>query len=248
MGTPRPLSKPPIKEALIDIRIATDTTVDLDRLRGIRSELAIEYPSIDERHEFKAELRIEAGKIVPPSAENLGLAALVFATADKTRLVQVRRDGFTVNQVGGYTTADALIDEALRLAAIYSRIVAPVAVTRIAMRYINALALPYAPGEDFKKYLTAPPDMPEDAPQTVSSFLCRMVAHDGEDVVIVTQKLDPPLTDGGSAAVTLDVDAFSPIQIEPNLEVVSAVLRRLRLLKNRTFFALLTDQALELYV
>jgi uncharacterized protein (TIGR04255 family) len=57
---------------------------------------------------------------------------------DSNASITVRRVGFTVNQVGSYTTADALIDEALRLAAIYSRIVAPVAVTRIAMRYINA--------------------------------------------------------------------------------------------------------------
>jgi len=247
MVTPRRLSHPPIQEALIDIRTASDSAVDLDRLRSIKAELTPAYPSIEEKRAFKTELRVEAGKILPPSTEDLGFAALVFTTADKTRLAQIRRDGFTVNQVGGYTTADTLIDDALRLAAIYQRIAAPVAVMRVAMRYINALTLPYAVGDDLKKYLTAPPDMPEGAPQGVSSFLSRIVARDNDDVVIVTQKLDEALAEGGTP-VTLDLDVFCPVQIEPSLKAMSAVLARLRLLKNRTFFALLTDEALQLYV
>lgn len=111
----RRLSRPPIKEALIDVRVASDPAIEVDRLRGLHGSLAAEYPNIDEKRQFKAELRVEAGKVLPPSTEELGFAALVFSNADKTRIAQLRRDGFTVNQLGGYTTADALIGDAVRL-------------------------------------------------------------------------------------------------------------------------------------
>jgi len=246
VGTPRRLSKPPIREALIDIRTASDPAVDLERLKGIKADLISKYPLVEEKRAFKAELRVESGKVLPPSAEDLGFAAFVFSAADKKRLVQIRRDGFTVNHVGDYRDADELMRDALDVAVLYWRIAAPVAITRIAMRYINALNLPYGPGEDFRKYLTVPPDMPEGTPQLASSFLSRMVAHDGDDVVVLTQKMDESVADG-TTPVTIDLDVFYEGQTDARLEEVSSLLKRLRTLNNRTFFALLTDEALELY-
>jgi uncharacterized protein (TIGR04255 family) len=115
------------------------------------------------------------------------------------------------------------------------------------MRYINAFSLPYREGDDFARFLTAAPIMPPGAPQPISSFLSRTVAHEGHDVVITTQRLEHGRGDK-PAAVTLDIDVFARGNIEPDSHQLVETLQRLRVLKNRIFFALLTDEALHLYV
>jgi uncharacterized protein (TIGR04255 family) len=246
MAMPRPLPNPPIKEALVDIRIASDAGIDADRLASLRGRLKPEYPKVEEKREFKAELRIDAGKILPPSATDLGFGGLVFASPDGSRVAQFRKDGFTLNQLKPYSGADALILESLRLWEFYRELASPVAVVRVAMRYINAMDLPYSPGDDFRRFLTAPPEMPGGTPQLVSSFLTRMVAHDPPDTVIVTQALEHS-GESGPSSVTLDIDAFLTENLPADTNSLEATLRRLRVLKNSVFFALLTDQALELY-
>lgn len=246
MATPQALREPPITEALIDFRIASDPGITSERLAGLRAQLP-EYPNVEEKRQFQAELRVEAGKLQQPAMSDLGFRGMVFRNADGTRLVQFRRDGFTLNQLRPYMGADVLITEAVRLWEMYRAIVTPVSVTRIAFRYINSLALPYRLGDDFRRFLTAPPDMPEGTPQQVSGFLTRMVAHEDEDVVIVTQKLENVAPERPTP-VTIDIDVFVPGEFDSSADSLVRVLGRLRVLKNRVFFGLLTDAAVELYV
>ena len=50
--------------------------------------------------------------------------------------------------------------------------------SRVALRYINQLELPLKHGDQFTQFLTSAPDLPEGAPQAVSQFLSRVMAHD----------------------------------------------------------------------
>lgn len=247
MTTPRTLRKPPIREALIDFRIAVDSTIDADRLSTLRNVLA-DYPIVEEKRQFKAEVRVAKGEIAAPAVADLGFAGLFFRTADRSRLAQFRRDGFTLNQLDAYRNADDLVREGLRLWALYADVVKPVAVTRLAFRYINSLALPYRDGDSFERFLTAPPAGPPDPRlQNVSSFLSRVVCHEEDRVAVVTQKLETTISDS-STPVTLDIDVFVAREVEPHADALLPILEVLRSLKNRIFFALLTDEAVELYV
>jgi uncharacterized protein (TIGR04255 family) len=242
----RVLSHPPITEALVDLRIATDPNFNAEILESVQQALAEAYPHVEKQREFQAEIRVEAGKIIPPTAKDTGFRGAIFRNADKTRIAQFRRDGFTLNQLQSYAGAEALIAEAMRLWGIYRTVAKPIGVTRTAMRYINKLELPYKPGDQFSRFLTAAPSMPSGAPQSVSSFLTRMVAHSPPDIVIVTQKLDVA-PDQKDVPVTIDIDSFFPEEIAPERADLEAVLHRLRILKNDVFFSLLSDEAVELY-
>ena len=246
MAVPRPLSRPPIKEALVDFRIASDSAIDAGRLQALRDKVSLQYPNIEEQRGFKAEFRIEDGR-VSPSAEELGFAGIFCKTADGTRIAQFRPDGFTLNQLAPYSGADALIGEALRLWQLYRDVVTPTSLTRVALRYINGLRLPFKPSDDFAKFLAAAPPMPAETPQDVSNFLTRVVAHDDQDVVIVTQNLGLPTGDEG-APFTLDVDVYRAGDLPLNEDELARIFVRLRELKNQAFFGFLTEQALELYV
>ena len=246
MVAPRQLARPPITEALVDVRIARDERLDIERLQRLRAQLKDDYPKFDEKKQFQAEFRVEAGKLLPPTAQDLGFNGVWLTSADGSRIVQFRPDGFTFNNVGSYMGGDALLREALRLWSEFGEVAHPASVIRIALRYLNRLELPMKADDDFNMFLTTPPDLPPEAPQRFSSFLSRIVAHEAERSVIVTQKLDlgaPP-----TAPILLDIDAFlvgdfpaHQLELLPHLE-------SLRELKNRVFFSLLTEETVKLYV
>lgn len=244
MARQRPLGRPPIKEALVDFRIVSDPPIQREQLEDLRSVLITDYPQMEERREFRAEVRFESGRL-SPSSEDLGFHGLFFKSADGRRIAQFRRDGFTLNQLAPYSNAEELIQEALRLWELFRERSRPIAVSRIALRYLNALELPLRPSDDFSRFLTAAPTMPPSTPQGVSTFLTRVVAHEEPDVVIVTQKMD---AGQGLAPFTMDIDAFRVgDQLPLESHELLSIFERLRKLKNRIFFGFLTEEAVELY-
>jgi uncharacterized protein (TIGR04255 family) len=246
MAAPRPLRRPPITEALIDLRTANDATIDANRLQGLRELLSEDYPRVEERRQMQAQLLVQEGGTLLPSTQDLGFHGLFFFGADGRRIAQFRRDGFTLNQLPPYSDADTMIREALRLWTLYQQAAAPPSITRVAFRYINVLPLPYGHGDNFRRFLTTPPDVPPEAPQNVSGFLSRIVAHEEDNTVILTHKMEAS-TAGETTLVTLDVDVFRDGELPPDGADLEGVLRRLRELKNRVFFASLTEEAVELF-
>ena len=141
---------------------------------------------------------------------------------------------------------DQLLAEALRLWGLYAAITRPTSVSRVSLRYINRLDLPLSHGQDFEIFLRSPPELPADAPQMVSRFLSRVTASDENSsaTAIVTQKLDRPAM---PVPVIIDIDAFWGEDSDPGEAILHRILMSLRALKNRCFFALLTDDAVKLY-
>ena len=244
MALPRELKSPPIVEALVDIRAAV--SAPQEAFESLGRELHAEYPKADPRRGVVAELRVEQGKLIPPTARDMGFQGVWLHREDGTAIVQFRPDGFTFNNVGSYMGGETLITEAVRLWSKFAAQVQPTAVTRVALRYINQLRLPFRPGDEFSRFLTAAPLTPEGAPQSVSEFLSRVVAHDEADTgatVITTQQLTIP--EPNAPLVVIDVDAFRQGQFSTDTEELRPILDSLRVLKNRAFFALLTDGAVE---
>ena len=247
MAEPRQLAKPPITEALVDLRIVSNAGIGPEQLQPLRAGLAELYPKFDEKRQFEAEFRVEGGRLMPPTSQDLGFQGLWLTSADGTRIAQFRPDGFTFNNVGleAYMGGEALLDEALGLWSRFSDLVKPEAVTRLALRYLNRLDLPLRVGDEFTRFLTAPPELPDGAPQTVTEFLSRIVSHDETGATaIVTQKLER--TETFPVPVIVDIDVFFLAELEPHPDNLRSLLETLRNLKNRTFFALLTEEAVRL--
>jgi uncharacterized protein (TIGR04255 family) len=122
----------------------------------------------------------------------------------------------------------------------------------VATRYINNLRLPMQDGEDFGVYLTKPPEVPEGLPQSLSSFLQRVVLHDKAlDVHATVTQIFEPIPSGNlpsAIPVILDVDAFRVAEFQIPGPGIWDCLQELRDFKNRVFFESLTEKAIELYV
>jgi len=246
MATPRDLRSPPIVEALVDVRAAVSASPET--FEAVAGELQSAYPTREVRRGVKAEFRVEQGKLIPPTAEDLGFQGVTLRSESGQRLVQFRPDGFTFNNLKSYLGGDGLLAEAMRLWSVFSDRLHPAAVTRIALRYINQLKLPYRQGDDFAKYLTAAPSTPDGGPQSVSQFLSRVVAYDSEAsaTIVTTQQFTTP-DPGGFPLLVIDLDAFCVGEFSTDPQALRQTLDVLRALKNRTFFSLLQDAAVELF-
>ena len=246
MATPGRLSSPPIQEALVDIRIASATPIDAGILEPLKQNLASRFPKSQPRHRVEATFEAKAaGQLPDIQARDVGFHGLFLKDEADSRLVQFRVDGFTLNQVKGYTSADDLFAEALDLWQAYVNVVHPTAATRVALRYINRLLLPFSDGDRFGRFLTAPATMPPEAPQQVADFLVRTVVYvpEIEGTAIVTQRLENAV--GSANPFLFDIDVFREAAFGTASGDLEPFLQRLREVKNTLFFSFLTDEALE---
>lgn len=245
MAAPRVLKNPPIVEALVDIRAAV--TAPQESFEALARTLRATYPTSDVRRGIKAEFKVENGKVIPPTHEDLGFQGIVLKNQDGTTVVQLGPEGFTFNNLSSYVGGDALLAESLRVWSAFAEAFQPASVTRVALKYINQLRLPYRPGEDFLRFLAAPPPTPDGTFQSVSEFLTRVASHseDSAVTVIITQKL----ASGGleQSEYVMDVDVFTAGEFPVGSSELRPLLDSLRELKNRAFFAHLTDEAVQLY-
>jgi uncharacterized protein (TIGR04255 family) len=241
------LSRPPLREALIDIRLAENLPPSfVDQLKipilagylrvgdikygGMRFQLPPDRP---------AQVAITSDEIVGAR----------FDKEDKSKAVQFRRDGITFSVLKDYRNWDDIRCTAGDFWQLFLDLagtqVAP-AIKRLAVRYINVINVP-ATG-DLDHYLTAGPRIPSALPQGLTTFLQRLVVPFTEEQAsaIITQALEPQVE--SVVPTVLDIDVFSEVgSIDgANAEVWNR-LDRLRFIKNRVFFAFLTPKSLDMY-
>ena len=241
----RDLRKPPITEAILDVRIAPAPTQDLSVLRAAVESLRLEYPDCKELQAFEAVFGIPNQG--PPVHKSLGVTGFLLRTNDGTSAVQFRLDGFTFNRLAPYDGWDHVLPRALRAWGLYVSSMRPQAVTRIALRYINNVLGPY-PGENFADYLTAAPAGPDGGPELMTGFLSQVQLREPDSVlsVALAQSTDAP-TETGRARVIVDIDAFDSTGHTTDSAQLARTWEALRRLKNRVFFASITEKGLEPY-
>ena len=229
MAKPRPLKRPPIVEALVDLQASVPGGPEV--FKALADELKHEFPNKEELRNFEAKIEIKDGKVVPPRVDDVAFGGIRLANVDRTIYVQFRPNGFTLSNLKVYMGGDKFIDKGMTL---WELLVGTIH---------KALH-----GDEFTRYLTSAPDLPAGAPQQVSQFLSRIVGHDAQRQAsaVVSQQLQEQQP-GKSIAVTVDVDVFRTGHFPVDSTALREVLGSLRMLKNETFFSLLTEETVSLY-
>ena len=238
------LKKAPITEALIDIRVKLPSEFDVKGIDSIYQSIKEEYPEKQEQRIYEGRFEPKAEEPVKPLSDKIN--GYRYISSDKKRIFQARMDGFTFSWLHPYIEWEELRNEAHRLWQLYKNTASPESITRVALRYINNLNIPM-PIRDFGDYLTAPPTVPEELSQGVSSFLTRVVIHESSigANAIITQALEQIVTD--TAPIILDIDVF---KLQPKgIEEKDAweIIEELRHFKNRIFFKSITKDLKEMY-
>ncbi|WP_431125821.1 TIGR04255 family protein [Variovorax paradoxus] len=246
MATPRHLNNAPIREGLISLQF---DAVSLDAVKAFSEAIASGYSNALDIWSHAFELHI-GGDLAPTKNERSANGRRFDSPREgPPHVVLAQRNSFTFSRLQPYDDWDDLRGSALPLWNLFVEIARPERVTRVAVRYINAMVLPLRPGEDFSKYLTASPQLPPELPQDVTGFLQRVVTQDSKgNLAVVTQAFEGAEA-SGSAEITviMDIDVFRNAHLRPEDAEVWSILDNLRHFKNNIFFAHLTEDAMELF-
>jgi len=187
---PRHLRRAPITEAVIDFRVQLPEGFSSQKLEQAARRIEGEYPNRAALRTVHAKLEMGAG-VLKPGIKQSEVGFLVKSVDEKTQ-AQFRLNGFTLNRLEPYTSWEEIYPETRRLWRLFVEVAEPVAVVRLAARYINRLKLPL-PVADLREFLIEPPRIPERLPQAVLAYLTRLVIHDSslQQSAIVTLSSEP---------------------------------------------------------
>lgn len=236
----------PITEAVIDIRAELPDNASLANLEKLHDLIRAGYPGKKSRKKFEAQIQFKEER-EPLRTTTFQQDGYYFTSPDGKRIVQYRLDGFSFNRLRPYSRWEDLRDEARRAWDIYVAHVSPLAVSRLAVRYINSIEIP-SKSFDYDDYFTAVPKTPEGLPQVLGHFFTRTVIpfadQDATAVVIQT----PADRQGPvNTAIILDIDVFVQRCLPPEDQRIWGMLEQLRKIKNDIFFKSITEKTKELF-
>jgi uncharacterized protein (TIGR04255 family) len=236
------LSKAPIVEGLIDIRVEPSILSTFDAIKAACDDLAGEFPSRSDMHQFVAQFQYNPAQGLADTSLATGGAqgGVLLRSIDEKWVVQFRVDGFTISRLQPYGSWDELKGKAAQLWTVYTDAAKPSKVTQIATRFINRVQIPF--GESFEKIFLTNFVIGPNLPQSVAGFLLRMAIPFEEQnaIGIVTQSLE-----GNNEDCILDLDVVSQRPDGIDNAEIWRILEQLREVKNRLFFGSVTEAALE---
>lgn len=234
------LSRAPIVEGLIDIRVEPSAGATIDALKSCADSLAAEFPSREEMRSFLGEFTFSPERGPSFSAQAPGPIGVALRSPDQKWVAQFRLDGFTLSRLEPYTAWVDLVARVQELWTKYKSAAQPAKIIRVATRFINRIPLP--PGESFEKTFTSTFTIASSLPQFVAGYLLRVVIPFEKEgaMAIFTQSLD-----GNRQDCVFDIDAF--VETPGGLADAQAwdKLEMLHGIKNQLFFESLTEEALE---
>lgn len=247
MAMPRPLSRPPIREAIIEVNCEP---VELRRATALRDRLAGTYPTSRPFRIASVALNLpEERRGVDPAGEQAGWRC---ESADGTEVALIRRDGLTFARLSAYPGWDAFVDHFTTLWGEYVAAAGPLEVRRVAVRFVNDLRLPIGDQFHFERYLTTAPRAPAGLAPEIADFLVQMTLPGGADGlrVAVTQATDSASRSANELPVLVDIDAGwdRAVPVDERLPArLAETLGVLRDLKNKVFFGLVTEELVSAY-
>lgn len=250
MAKQKLLKNPPIREAVLDIRVVLPDDFDLKKLEEYHNFISKEYPVkqvstlIETAFEFQKD---KSATFSSKGAQN----GYIFKTQTNNKIIQFRRDGFTFNKIRPYTNWEEFSGEAQKHWESYLKITQIKLINRIALRYINVIPMPLAI-KDFKEYILTVPEIAPTMPQSLREFFMRLVIpEDGKtnNIAIITETIDIVELKSNPSVLPLifDIDVFNKSITQANTDLIWESLNGIRNYKNRIFFESLTDKAIKLF-
>lgn len=232
------LSKAPIVEGLIDIRVAPIPDATLDSLKACCDGLAAEFPSREDLRQLTGQLTLSPAGASIHSAD--APRGFLLRSADRKWAAQYRFDGFTLSRLEPYTSWSELNRRAQELWANYLDAAKPAKIVRLATRFINRI--PLSPGVPFDTVFTTTFQISSSLPQNVAGYLLRIVVPFEREsaTAILTQALE-----ANNQACVFDLDVFTENHEGISADAIWNRLDDLRCIKNRLFFESLTPSVLE---
>lgn len=241
------LARAPIVEALIHFQANAAERWESGTVRGDLQSAWPEHADVQEMRQVQFQVMQEAGKAPESRVILPGIDGLVFRASGQSTVYHARRDGLIVSWLAPYANWSVFFQKALEGWENFRRILAPVELHAVALRYINRLEFPM---KDFRlsTYFTAPPAKPP----TLENWQFHGFMHQTHFAVpdsgcSVQVNFTPTDPTSETVSFILDIEVRLKESLAATGRDMTDALEEMRNLKNTTFFALLTKAAIERY-
>ena len=236
----------PITEAIIDLRVKSRADLEAIELDGVRQGEETQYPHSTPIYQAEGTITI-SGDAPPTASAQQQLWGYKFTSASEKSIWQSRRDGFTFSQLAPYTSWEPFRDAARRLWRLFRERTQPIAIERLAVRYVNRIDIPFS-SVDLKEFFRTSPEISPDLPQELSSYFMQLCLPqlDLNGQVLINQTIIPPPSEG-VVSVVLDIDLYSDRNVPDSEESVWEFFEKLHVRKNEIFEACITDKTRRLF-
>lgn len=233
------LPQAPVVEAVIQWIARAGTPFPSEEAHRQLADLLPDYPTCQKQQEMQIGAQFgldtpatEAGRDVRPGFR--------LTSQDSRRVAQFTRDGLIFSRMAPYQKWEVLQEEAIRLWKTYQQLADPSEIQRLGVRFINRI--PLIDPADVGKYLATPPKSlePLGLPR-ISFFDQSLHSVPDEPLLINAQTVLQPLPNAG-LIVDIDVSATQPFS--PEDRTVLDYLCKMRWLKNKAFFSLMSKGAI----
>ncbi len=237
--------KPPITEAVFDIRVELPKKTTLEKLKKMEKSIDFEISEKKNTLEMESVFKISQ-EAIESEKHSSQINGCVFKNNPDNKIVQCRLNGFTFNKLKPYSDWNQFYSEAQKYWNIYYKIAKPVKILRIALRYINEIMIPL-PFDDFKDYLKTIHEIAAPLPQDISQLFMRIALPKPDSSVnaIITETFKKPTKD--YLPFIFDIDVFNNTPLDPSKWDIKRHFEELREYKNMIFCESITRKTKELF-
>jgi uncharacterized protein (TIGR04255 family) len=239
------LSRAPIVEAIIDFRAKPAVQCSQGQFVQFFQEKLPEYSNIQVQNRVFFRLNLEKGQTPEPSSSELDWGGFMFREGNK-HAAQFQTEGFTFSRLPPYEEWESFEAEALRLWDFFCELTKPPEIQRIGVRFINRMPFP-ADGFDLKTYFTSPPLTPPAFPVLISAFFHHSTYLVPGSIYQINSVQTVQPSEGLILQVPLilDIEVFTALPMALDGQTVQQTLRQMRGLKNKFFFASVTQNVID---
>lgn len=238
------LTRPPLIEALFDIKVKLNDSLSLQTLDKLHDQVKNDFPDKRPRGITKFTIGNKEGKPFAASPE-IAVNGYVCFSSDQKKVVQFRTDGFTFSYLKSYSGWELIRPESEKLWDLYAKATKPIAIERLAVRYINSVKIPL-PIEDYGKYFKISSKLPEAVNGKLKQFFDMLVVGFDEGVQANITLTSKPPEEPGFAEFLFDIDVFKEVE-NPMIDIWKTF-DYFKEVKNEIFFECITKETLGLFL
>lgn len=234
----RRLSKPPIREAIIEFQIAPLVDIVPEEIFE-KWSIAPTYSDTKVQHSFTALFDITQDLIPEVKTDKKTIGGCMLHDTERDIAVQIMQNRLTINKTAPYTNFDELRNEARHFWAQYRTSLRVEQVQRIGLRFINEVV----PAKPLQHYILSEllpqGTLPNEAANSYYRYELRRSETLGALVQIVVE--NDTITSLPTRLI-LDIDTFSTRAYQASDDAIwEEIVKKLHSLKNELFFAMITE-------
>lgn len=243
----QPYERPPITEAVIEIRFAAPP-IDAADLEKASKNLASFYPQQQSLKNVGVEVGIPAASNDRPTTQIREQFGHRLSSTDLSEILLLWPWALMVSQLAPYPGWDSFFGRFVRDWTAWKKVAGFRRLTRVGVRFINRIDVPIANGIiEESEYLNVYPKLPDAlGPVTAYGVQVQSPLHDiGCNLTINSAAVPSPLLGHGS--FVLDLDIAMEVSAPQSDESLYQLLNLIRVKKNEVFEACVTNKAKELF-